>query len=454
MGPIYNILIADDDPKIRFIISDILSDEGYNIKTAENGSEALALVQKHSIDLLLLDIRMPGMDGMEVLQKINEIKTKPVVIIVTAHGSVQIAVQAVHLGALDFIEKPIEIERLLLSVKNALEQKELRDENIKLKAHLKQDVEIIGNSAQIKNIKYNLLKAADTEATVLITGDNGTGKDLVAKNIHLNSSRAAQPFILVNCAAIPSQLIESELFGHEKGAFTGAFQRHIGRFESADKGTIFLNEIAEMNLEAQAKLLHVIENRVIQRLGSSKEIPVDVRIIAATNKNIQESIENNQLRADLFYRLNVINILMPPLRERGNDILMLAESFLHKACVKLGVDQKTFTQEAGLLLLHHDWPGNVRELFNFIEKTVIFTKGNTIQKEDVLNHLSSMGASEMASTETPDNLKEARNEWEKEYILTSLKKHNWNITNTAESLGIQRTYLHRRLNQLGITIPE
>jgi len=444
----YKILITDDEKKIRNILKDILDDEGYQTFLAENGQEALKILGQNRIDLMLLDLRMPGMDGIEVLREIQQKKEKPEVIIISAHGTVQKAVQAVQLGAFDFIEKPVEIDRLLITVNNALKQKNLQDENVELKKHFEEKHTIIGEDSKIKQIKQMIDRASKTNAHVLITGENGTGKDLVAKNIHNNSDRALNNFVVVNCAAIPANLIESEMFGYEKGAFTGASKRQAGKFEHANHGTLFLNEIGEMSSEAQAKLLHVIETSEITRLGGNATITVDVRIIAATNKNIHKAISDNTFREDLFYRLNVITIHIPPLRERTNDIVLLADYFLQNKCRQMGTNIKTFSEKAKKALTSHNWPGNVRELNNMVEKLVIFTSKDIIDQQDIFNNMDN---SDRQTGIKNKDLRVSRNEWEKQFIVDTLKQNNWNIKQAAKELNIERTYLHRRMKQLDIS---
>ncbi len=442
-----HILIIDDEPKIRAIITDILEDEGFSISQKQGGVEALDFLKKNSVDLVLLDLKMPGMNGLEVLQKIIKRQQVPQVIIISAHGSVEKAVEAVQLGAFDFLEKPVEADRLIITIKNALNHQKLKLENIGLKKQFDSEIKLVGQSKEIIKVTKLVDRAAESDIHVLITGENGTGKDLVAKNIHQRSVRNNNLFATINCAAIPANLIESELFGHEKGSFTGAFKQHIGRFEYAHSGTLFLNEIGDMSLASQATLLQVLETGEFQRVGGNKNIRVNVRIITATNKNIYDAVQHNKFREDLFYRLNVLTILIPPLRERGDDILLLADHFLAAHCCHHGTNMKILSDKAKKQLLHHPWPGNVRELKNLTEKLVVMVNKDVIGETDVLENL--------IHHHDPDNsrhrtLKAARDDWERNFLISALNEHNWIIKETARALGIERTHLHRLINQLDI----
>ena len=441
------ILIVDDEPKIRTIIKDILQEQGYTVLCSQSGAKAFEFLKKHNISLILLDLKMPGLDGIEVLKRVQKGINPPKVIIITAHGSIEKAVESVQSGAFDFMEKPVEMERLLITVKNALRQRQLESENRDLKSQFEYEQLIIGESDSILKVRKLVEQASQADINVFITGENGTGKDLVAKNIHLNSKRKKHPFITINCAAIPINLIESELFGHEKGAFTGAYKRHEGRFENADNGTLFLNEIAEMSPETQAKLLQVIECGYVNRIGGKKEISVDVRLITATNINVTKAIRNQELRKDLFYRLNVFPIHLPPLKGRGGDIILLADHFLGKHICHHGTNLKTLSSEAKNILQNHYWPGNVRELNNLMEKLVVTVNKYVIQKEDILENLVTL---ENHQQEQIYSLRKARNKWEKEYIIKALIENNWVITKTADVLEIERTHLHRLINHLGV----
>jgi two-component system nitrogen regulation response regulator NtrX len=397
---------------------------------------------------------MPVMDGMELLEILNKQHIPmPVVIVITAHGSIERAVKAVQLGAFDFIEKPVEMDRLLITVNNAVRASLLTQENVELKKHFSEEIQIVGDHPEMDKVKEMIKIGSNTKTKILITGENGTGKDLVARKIHLSSDRACKPYIVLNCAAIPDHLVENELFGHEKGSFTSAFQSQKGKFELASEGTLFLNEIGDLNIEAQAKLLHVIESEKVMRIGSSKERSVDVRIIAATNKDLHEAMENGLFRKDLFYRIDVFQIHLPPLRKRGLDIILLADFFLNNQCSKNGLMKKQITNDAKEILLSHLWPGNVRELRNFIERVVLFVGGEKITAEDVHKYLFNYRKSAEAFNFVVKNYKNAKEEWEKYYLESALEKTNWSISKTASNLEIERTYLYRLMKRHNITKP-
>ncbi len=449
------ILIVDDEESILDSIGDVLQDEGYRVKTAPGGSKCLEILESgEPVDLVLLDIWMPDIDGIEVLKKIKESWPFLPVIIMSGHGTIETAVKATKLGAHDFIEKPLSIEPLLISVENALKFKELQEENRLLKEKNSKIVEITGQSEKIKQLKEQIRIVAPTDAWILIQGENGTGKEIVAQTIHRLSKRSNKPMVEVNCAAIPDELIESELFGHEKGAFTGAVSMKRGKFDLANGGTLFLDEIGDMALKTQAKILRIIQEQKFERVGGSKTISVDVRIIAATNKNLEEEIRKGNFREDLYFRLNVIPIEVPPLRERKEDIPLLVQEFLNefsKGTIKM-------EDEAVEALFNYDWPGNIRELRNLIERLVILSKGNIITKKDLpkqfLSSESGVNQSRIGDVEAecfscPD-FKTARSIFEKTYLERKLSEFGGNIKRTAESIGIERRHLYRKIKALGI----
>jgi DNA-binding NtrC family response regulator len=449
------ILIIDDEKSIRSTLREILEYEKYEITEASDGAEGFLLIKKEDFDLVMCDIKMPKMDGMEVLTASAEIKPDLPFIMISGHGSIDAAVEATKKGAYDFLQKPPDLNRLLISVRNALEKKELITETKILKRKVSKTRNIIGQSSPIIRIKDTIEKVAPTEARVLITGENGSGKELVARWIHEKSNRANGPLIEVNCAAIPSELIESELFGHEKGSFTSAIKQRIGKFEQANGGTLFLDEIGDMSLSAQSKVLRALQENKITRVGGEKEIPVDVRIIAATNKDLFKEIELNNFRMDLYHRLSVIIIHVPTLNERTDDIPEIALSFLEEICDDYGVPLKAFTAAAMKALQANQWTGNIRELHNMVERLIILS-GKEITEQDVLLHSianrKNMGidivpVSTTNSFDQYSNYQEFKDEVEKEYILFKLEKNNWNVSKTAEEMDIQRSHLYNKIEK-------
>ncbi len=450
-----NILIVDDEQSILDSVGDILSDEGYNVVTADGGKACLDTLESGEIiDLVLLDIWMPDLDGIEVLKKIKEAWPYLPVIIMSGHGTIETAVKATKLGAHDFIEKPLSIEPLLISVENALKFKDLQEENRLLKEKSSKVVEITGESEKIRQLKEQIRIVAPTDAWILIQGENGTGKEIVAQTIHRLSKRSNKPLVEVNCAAIPDELIESELFGHEKGAFTGAVSMKRGKFDLANGGTLFLDEIGDMALKTQAKILRIIQEQKFERVGGSRTISVDVRIIAATNKNLEEEIKKGNFREDLYFRLNVIPIEVPPLRERKEDIPLLVQNFLNefsKGSIKMEKD-------AVAALSNYDWPGNIRELRNLIERLVILSRGEPITKKDLPKQFLSPYTEQgdlkedhiEASCFSCPDFKTARAIFEKTYLEKKLSEFGGNIKRTAESIGIERRHLYRKIKALGI----
>lgn len=442
------ILLVDDEEGILETLSGILEDEGYEVSTVSSGEKAIDLVKELSPDVVILDVWMPGgIDGLETLRAIKETTQKPAVIMISGHSNIDIAVQATKLGAYDFLEKPLTLEKILILVKRALEKQRLEKENTALKTSIAQTWEIIGESPQIITLKDTISKAAASQGRILIFGESGTGKELVARALHEASNRKNKYFVEVNCAAIPNELIESELFGHEKGSFTGAFERKKGKFELADEGTLFLDEIGDMSLATQAKVLRVIETQEFQRVGGSKNIKVDVRIIAATNKNLEEEIKKVNFREDLYFRLNVIPINLPPLRERKDDIPLLVERFLEIFAQQYGQKTKKISKTTLKALMDYDWPGNVRELKNTIERLMIMNSAESIE----INHIPSLKETK-ADYESIKTLREAREQFEKDFILAKLQKNNWNVSKTADNLEIERSNLHKKIKALGIEI--
>ncbi len=443
------ILIVDDEPSVRSSLKAVLEDEGFKAFAVSSGEEALEQIPIIMPDVVLLDVLMPGgIDGLETLSRIKASNFDTIVIMVSAHGNIDMAVRAMELGAIDFIEKPLSVERMLIRLDQAVEKKKLQTENMMLKREIDERYQIIGESPIMRDLSSKIMYVAPTNSRVIIFGENGTGKELVARAIHKNSKRADKPFFQVNCAAIPDELIESELFGHEKGSFTGAVSRTQGKFEQANGATLFLDEIGDMSLRTQAKVLKVIEEQEFSRIGGKEQIKVDVRIIAATNKDLKKEVEQGRFREDLFYRLNVIPIYVPPLRERIEDIPLLVTYFLVKFSVENGVKEKKISQSAIKALQSYQWPGNVRELKNLIERLVIMVSSDTIEASDLPSNFFDYSRP-LPSVEKMD-LKNARNEFEKDFIIQVLESSNWNITEASQKLGIERTNLHRKIRQYNI----
>jgi two-component system, NtrC family, nitrogen regulation response regulator NtrX len=442
------ILIIDDEPGIRATLGGILEDEGHRVTLCESGEEGIAQLARDEFDLVLLDLWLPGIDGLAVLERIRTAAGTPVIMI-SGHGSVDSAVRATRLGAYDFLEKPLSLERVLLTVNHALSDRRLREQVRDLKQHLTLEEILIGESEPMQRLEQQIRSAAPSHSRVLITGENGSGKEIVARTLHRLSLRAEQPFIDVNCAAIPEELIESELFGHRKGAFTGAIDDRKGKFELADSGTLFLDEVGDMSLKTQAKVLRVLQEQTFQRVGGQQTIKVDVRVIAATNKDLEAEIANAGFRSDLYYRLNVIPIEVPPLRARGNDVVLLAEHFLRRFAAETAQPHKKLSAGAASKLRGYHWPGNVRELRNVAERLAILLPGDTIEPEDI--HL---GARVEVRPEIATNLtlREARDEFEKQYILDRLRELAGNVSRTADALGVERSNLYRKLNAYGIRV--
>lgn len=448
------ILVTDDEKSIRNSLREILEFEDYRVLEAENGTDTLAILEEETVDLVLLDIKMKGMDGMDVLKQLKEQGREFPVIMISGHGNIELAVSATKLGAFDFLEKPPDLNRLLVSVRNALDRRELARENRNMRSKLPKVPEIIGKSDAIEQIKKTIEKVAKTNSRVLITGENGTGKELVARWIHEKSNRSGGPMVEVNCAAIPSELLESELFGHEEGAFTGATGQRLGKFEQADGGTLFLDEIGDMSPDAQAKVLRALQESAIIRVGGSKKINVDVRVLAATNKNLIEEIEDGNFREDLFHRINVIPIHIPPLRKRKEDIPALAKNCLSRLAEKdIMFSGVTFTDEALEALKEHQWSGNVRELQNAVERMGLLASNSVIEKQDVEGLSLTMGQSSgkiKRMIEEVEHFQDFKEQAERQFLLQKLEENDWNISQTAEAIDIQRSHMYTKMKKYNI----
>jgi two-component system nitrogen regulation response regulator NtrX len=455
-----SILIVDDEEPILTSLSSILRDEGYEVAVAKDGVEALRVYTMDPPDLMLLDIWMPEMDGMETLRRVRELVPTAQVMMMSGHGSIETAVKAIKLGAYDYIEKPLSLENVTLRVKHALDQYRLEQENRTLRTTVQRKFELVGQSPVMQQLRQLIETAGPTNSRVLIGGENGTGKELVARAIHLQSTRAGRPFVAVNCAAIPETLIESELFGHEKGSFTGATSMKRGQFEQADGGTLFLDEIADMSLSTQAKVLRALQEQQFTRVGGTKLMKVDVRVLAASNKDLLKEIEKGTFRDDLFYRLSVVPIIVPPLRERREDIPLLIRHFMKVHSEEQGLRIKEISPEAMAVFQQYDWPGNIRELRNLIERLMIMVPGPVIDPAQAGLSLQArpVGPASQSAipvaiplfTQSYDSLRDARNAFEKEYIARKLREHHWNISRTAEELKIERSHLHRKIKLLDV----
>ena len=446
------ILVVDDEPQILQAISGLLQDEEFEVLTAPEGEAALNVVREENPDLVLLDIALPGRDGLEILKDLKDQHPSLPVIMISAYGSVENAVQATRLGAYDFIEKPPHADKILLSVRNALEMARLAEENRRLRQQAAPARKIIGQSEAIQQVREMLRLVAPTSASVLITGENGTGKELVARALHHLSPRAHRAFVEVNCAAIPDDLIESELFGHEKGAFTGAYSRRQGKFDLAHEGTLFLDEIGDMSLKTQAKILRILEEQRFERVGGSRPIQVDVRVVAATNKNLEEEISRGTFREDLYHRINVIPLHVPPLRERREDIPLLSQYFLKEVAQENQAPPKTLTPRALEVLAAQPWPGNVRELKNFIWRVFLLSPQPVIDAEDLpLERHNSLGApGKLSNLLALPDFREARARFEREFLQRKLTEHGGSVSATAEAIGLERSHLYRKLRTYGL----
>jgi two-component system nitrogen regulation response regulator NtrX len=448
----HRILIVDDEAGIRQALKQVLEYENLVVRVAATGGEALTLYPEFRPHLVFLDVKMAGFDGLETLSRIRELDPKAQVVMISGHGTIATAVEATQRGAFDFLEKPLDTDRLLVTVRNALAHAELRDENIRLREASESRFTMVGDSPALKVVRDLIAKVGPTAARVLITGENGTGKELVARALHEASPRRDRPFIEVNCAAIPSELIESELFGHMKGSFTGAFADRAGKFEQADGGTLFLDEVGDMSLSAQAKLLRVLQEGVVTRIGGSKSIQVDVRVLAATNKDLDEEIAEGRFREDLLYRLNVVPIDVPPLRERKQDIPALVSYFTEQLAASAGVPGRKFADEAVRRLQSRSWPGNIRELRNAVERVLILASGKTVTGADI-DHLLPTNAGGPGGTDggAPHTFETFKLEAEKKFLEQQLKEHDWNVSETARALKMPRSNLYKKIERYGLT---
>ena len=456
------VLVIDDEAAIRDSLRMILEYEDYQFVGAASGQEALEIVKRERPDIVLLDIKMPGMDGMEVLRKLRALDEGLPVVMISGHGNTATAVEAIRLGAIDFLDKPLSSERVIVTLRNVLRQSELSTENRDLKVAMESRYELVGQSPALRNVLEAVTRAAPTNATVLLLGESGVGKELVARTIHRNSPRSGQRFVQVNCAAIPEELIESELFGHEKGSFTGATEKQVGKFEQADRGTIFLDEIGDMSQKTQAKVLRVLQEQEVERLGSARTIKVDVRVIAATNKNLEDAISRGEFREDLFFRLNVIPIVVPPLRERREDIPRLVQHFAKRTAEEHNLKPKRFDQAAMDALQRYRWRGNIRELRNTVERLLIMSPTEYVRVDDLPVEIRSgeparvsvaepEGSAKGTETNTgPGTLREFKDAAERAYLVQKLRENNWNISRTAELIDTPRSNLYKKLEQYGI----
>jgi two-component system, NtrC family, nitrogen regulation response regulator NtrX len=447
------ILIVDDEQGIRATLGQLLEFEGYEVRAVGNAVDALAEYQKQRPDLVFLDVKMAGIDGIEALKKIKELDPSAIVVMISGHATIQTAVEATQLGAYDILEKPLDTDRILVTLRNALQHLDLHEENARLRETIQSRYEIVGRSYGIRLVIDKIDRVAKTPARVLITGENGTGKELVARAIHSQSTRTGEPFVEVNCAAIPSELIESELFGHMKGSFTGAVADRAGKFEQAHGGTLFLDEVGDMSLAAQAKVLRVLQDGVVTRIGGAKQVEVDVRVLAATNKNLEAEIAEQRFREDLFYRLNVVPIHVPPLRERREDIPLLVAHFVNVLTKHEGVAARTVAPEAVERLAKLDWPGNVRELRNTIERLLILSAGPRVTADDVSrlgggHDTDQTGLGSLLDCKTFEDFKHAA---ERAFLLAKLREYDWNVSETARGLDMPRSNLYKKIERYGLT---
>jgi two-component system nitrogen regulation response regulator NtrX len=447
-----SVLIVDDEPGVRSALSGVLRDEGYDVEAVDSGEACLDRVLRAGFDVIVLDVWLPGLDGLATLGRLRQMRIDSQVVVISGHGNIESAVKAIKMGAFDFVEKPLSLEKTVLVVRNALRQRHLEAENRALRARVDRATRMVGESLSMRQLREQVAMAAPTNGRVLIYGENGTGKELVARSVHAMSRRRNNAFIEVNCAAIPEELIESELFGHVKGAFTGAVADRRGKFEAANGGTIFLDEIADMSLKTQAKVLRVLQEQVTEPVGSTSRVQVDVRVLAATNKDLVAEIRAGRFREDLYFRLNVIPIFVPPLRERAEDIPMLVDHFVADFAIEYGRRARTLEAGAMARLQSHRWPGNVRELRNVIERVVIMAPGDVITERDLAflagSTIAGPAADDTAAPAVP--LYTARDQFEREYILKQLSLQQGNISRTAEVLGVERSNLYRKMRAFGI----
>ncbi len=444
------VLIADDERNIRTSLATALQLEGFRAVTAEDGEAALELLERHAPDLVILDLQMPRRDGMETLREIRRRGSDVPVMILTAHGTIERAVEAVRLGAFDFVEKPPHAEKILLSARNALRQASLEEENRELRARVEGEFDMIGGSEPMQRLYERIRRVAPTQARVLVTGENGTGKELVARAIHRHSPRAARPFVSVNCAAIPRELFESELFGHERGAFTGATTRRRGKFVRADGGTLFLDEVGEIPQELQPKILRALEAGAVEPVGSDREVEVDVRVVAATNQDLDAAVAGGRFREDLYYRLKVVTLDVPPLRERREDIPALVAHFVRSASERNNLRPRRITAAAVERLSRHPFPGNVRELRNLVERLVILARGDDIDVADVEDALPEAAAAPATDGRA---LRDVMEDVERRVVRAALERNGWRMAATARELGLERSHLYKKVRALGIEKP-
>jgi two-component system nitrogen regulation response regulator NtrX len=444
------VLVVDDEKGVREALRQVLEYEGIEVHTEESGAAALNAYPEFLPHLVLLDVKMAGMDGLETLSRIREQDPAAQVVMISGHGTIQTAVEATQRGAYDFLEKPLDTDRVLLTLRHALEQAQLESENLRLRASVGDKYAIVGDSAAIRHLIEIIDKVAPTAARVLITGENGSGKELVARGIHRGSPRTDQRFVEVNCAAIPSELIESELFGHMKGSFTGAFADRAGKFEQADGGTLFLDEVGDMSAAAQAKVLRALEEGVVTRIGATKPVSVDVRVVAATNKNIDEEIATGRFREDLYYRLNVVPVEVPPLRGRREDIPLLIERFVADLARDSGVKPKAFAEDAILALAGRDWPGNVRELRNAVERLVILSAGEEVTAADVARLTGATADAAVGNLIHCDTFEEFKQSAERAFLEAKLEENGWNVSETARKLDMPRSNLYKKIEKYGL----
>jgi len=450
----HNLLVVDDELSIRQSLKGVLEDEGYRVSTAESGEDCLDSLRKNAFEVVLLDVWLPGMDGLEALQKIRELENAPEVIMISGHGTIETAVRATKLGAFDFLEKPLSIDKTLILIKNAIDSKRLRQENRDLKKQLTPRSVIAGESIPMKALRQQIQIMAPTNGRVLIYGESGTGKELVAHAIHAQSLRKDEMFVEVNCAAIPEDLIESELFGHQKESFPAAKTDKEGKFHKANGGTLYLDEVGDMSLKTQSKVLRTLDEQRFTPVGGNEPITVDTRVIASTNKDLEEEISRGNFREDLFYRLNVIPFYVPPLRERTEDIPLLARHFLKESSTTYGRRPREITDDAIQALMHYSWPGNVRELRNVIERIVIMNPTtNRFDRKHLPPLVQRDGSRRGAGTEF-STLHQARAAYERDYILKKLDENHGNVSRTAEVLGLERSHLYRKMRTLGIAAKE
>ena len=446
-----SILIVDDEAGVRTALTGVLRDEGYDVESVGTGEQCLELVARQAFDLVVLDIWLPGMDGLVTLERLRQRNVDAEVVMISGHGSIEAAVRAIKMGAFDFVEKPLSLDKTVLVVRNALRQRQLQAENRALRAHVDQQLVVVGESAPMRQLREQIAMAAPTNGRVLVFGENGTGKELVARSVHMLSRRRHAPFVEVNCAAIPEELIESELFGHVRGAFTGAVSDRRGKFELADGGTLFLDEVADMSLKTQAKVLRALQEQVVDRVGGTSTLKVDVRVIAATNKDLPVEIRAGRFREDLFFRLNVIPIFVPPLRERRDDIPVLARHFLVQLSQEYGRRPKTLDTGAMLMLQSYGWPGNVRELRNMLERLMIMVPGDVITHEHLALGPAPVLPSTAGAVEGPAlPLQEAREQFERDYIARTWAAQHGNMSRTAEILGVERSNLYKKMKGFGL----